>query len=99
VAATRVAPQVQPSATVPTPTYLRPEAKITKVITGLITLSGAREDSSDPARTAGTLPMTIEIVTPNWTDPKISAPAAAARVSGTAWVRSVPTRRPALIIG
>ncbi len=71
-------PQVQPSAVVPTPTYLRPEARITKVMTGRMNLSGARDDSSDPTSTAGTLPMMIESVTPNSTWPKASAPRAAA---------------------
>ena len=37
------------------PAYLSPEAKITKVITGLMYLSGAREDRNDPTSTAGTL--------------------------------------------
>ena len=35
--------------------------------------------------------MMIEVVTENSTWPKARAPSAAARVRGTAWVRSVPT--------
>src|SRR5262249_11108704 len=66
-AATRMAPRVQPSALVGTPTYLRPEAKITNVMTGLMYLSGALDDSSEPIRTAGTLPRMIETVMPNST--------------------------------
>ena len=49
--------------------------------------------------TAGTLPTTREAVTPNWTVPKIRAPRAAAAVSGTACVKSVPTNWPALSSG
>ena len=81
------------------PTYLRPEAKITKVMTGRMKRSGAREEMSEPTSTAGTLPMTSEVVTPNSTWPKARAPSAAARVSGTACVRSVPTSWLAPIIG
>jgi len=87
--------RIQPRAVVPTPMYLSPDAKMTKVMMGRITLSGAREDRNEPTRTAGMLPITIEAVTANWTCPNSSAPAAAARVSGTAWVRSVPTSCPA----
>src|SRR5215472_2287010 len=83
--------RIQPSAVVPTPTYLRPDAKITKPMIGLMYLSGARDDKYEPISTAGTLPMTIDAVTPNSTCPNTSAPSAAAAVSGTAWVRSVPT--------
>ena len=43
--------------------------------------------------------MTSEAVTENTTWPKINAPAAAASVSGTAWVRSVPTNCPAASLG
>ena len=75
----------------PTPTYLRPEAKITNVMAGRMYLSGARDDRKAPTRTAGTLPMMIDVVTESSTWPKASAPSAAAMVSGTAWVRSVPT--------
>ena len=46
---------------------------------------------SEPTRTAGTLPTTMDVVTANSTCPNASAPSAAASVSGTAWVRSVPT--------
>ena len=53
----------------------------------------------DRISTAGTLPMTIDVVTENSTWPKASAPSAAASVSGTAWVRSVPTSWLAPIIG
>ena len=49
--------------------------------------------------TAGMLPMAREAVTGNSTWPKTSAPRAAARVRGTAWVRSVPTNCLALSIG
>jgi hypothetical protein len=83
----------------PTPTYFRPEAKITNVMTGLMYRSGARADSSEPASAAGTLPAAMETVTPNSTCPNIRAPRAAASVSGTAWVRSVPTSRLAPIAG
>src|ERR1022692_3482800 len=98
-AASSTAPMVQPSAAVPSPTYFSPEARITKVMTGLIKRSGARDDSSEPISTAGTLPTMMEAVTPNSTCPKASAPRAAAAVSGTACVRSVPTSWPALSIG
>ena len=50
-----------------------------------------REEINEPAMTAGTLPMIIDVVTENSIWPKASAPSAAATVSGTAWVRSVPT--------
>ena len=83
--------RTQPSAVVPRPTYFRPEAKITNVMTGRTTLSGALEEINEPMKTAGTLPMTMETVTPNETWPNASAPSAAARVNGTAWVKSVPT--------
>ena len=43
--------------------------------------------------------MMTAVVSPNCTCPNASAPSAAAAVSGTAWVRSVPTSRPAAIIG
>ena len=43
--------------------------------------------------------MISEVVTPKSTWPKASAPSAAAAVSGTAWVRSVPTSWLAPIIG
>ncbi len=82
-----------------TPTYFRPDAKITKVMAGLMYRSGARDESSEPISTAGTLPTMINAVTPNTTCPKVSAPRAAAAVSGTACVRSVPTSWPALSIG
>jgi hypothetical protein len=62
---------------------------------GRMYLSGAREESSEPTSTAGTLPTMIDAVTPNSTCPNVSAPSAAAAVSGTAWVRSVPTSWPA----
>ena len=52
--------------------------------------SGAREESSEPISTAGTLPTMINAVTPNSTCPKVSTPRAAAAVSGTACVRSGP---------
>src|ERR1035437_7806893 len=98
-AASSTAPMVQPSATVPSPTYFSPEARITKVMTGRMKRSGARDDSSEPISTAGTLPTMMEAVTPNSTCPKASAPRAAAAVSGTACVRSVPTSWPALRVG
>ena len=66
---------------------------------GLMYRSGAREESSEPISTAGTLPTMIDAVTPNSTCPKVSAPRAAAAVSGTACVRSVPTSWPALSSG
>jgi hypothetical protein len=69
------------------------------VITGRMNLSGARDDRNDPISTAGMAPITIDVVTANWTLPNTSAPSAAASVSGTAWVRSVPTSRPALSDG
>jgi hypothetical protein len=53
----RTTTNVHPSAVVPTPTYFRPDAKITNAITGRIYRSGTVEDSIDPIRTAGTLPM------------------------------------------
>ena len=43
--------------------------------------------------------MMIDVVTENSTCPNASAPSAAARVSGTAWVRSVPTNWLAPSIG
>ena len=49
--------------------------------------------------TAGTLPRINDPVTDSSTWPNASAPRAAARVSGTAWVRSVPTNELAPIIG
>src|SRR5690242_4441067 len=82
-ATSRTAHSAQPRAVVPTPTYFRPEAKITKVITGLMYRSGARDDRNEPTSTAGTLPSAIDAVTANSTWPKASAPSAAARVSGT----------------
>ena len=85
----------KPSGYVGTPTYFSPDAKITKVMAGRMYLSGAREESSEPISTAGTLPTMIDAVTPNSTCPNVSAPRAAAAVSGTAWVRSVPTSWPA----
>jgi hypothetical protein len=94
-ATTSTAASIQPSAVVPTPTYFRPEASITKVMAGRMYRSGALDDSSDPISTAGTLPTITDVVTPNSTCPKASAPRAAAPVSGTAWVRSVPTSCPA----
>jgi hypothetical protein len=94
-ATTSTAARVTPSAVVPTPAYFRPDAKITKVMAGRMYRSGARDDSSDPISTAGTLPTITDAVTPNSTCPKASAPRAAAPVSGTAWVRSVPTSCPA----
>ena len=75
----------------PTPTYLRPEAKITNVMAGRMNRSGARDDSSEPTNTAGTLPSASDVVTDSSTWPKVKAPSAAASVRGTAWVRSVPT--------
>jgi hypothetical protein len=84
---------------VPTPTYFSPDAKMTNVMIGRMYRSGARDDRNDPISTAGTLPITIDAVTPNWTVPKTRAPSAAAAVSGTAWVRSVPTSCPALSSG
>ena len=66
---------------------------------GLMYRSGAREEKNAPISTAGTAPRMIEAVTPNSTVPKISAPRAAAAVSGTACVRSVPTSALALISG
>ena len=66
----------------PRPTYLRPEAKITKVMAGRMYLSGARDEMNEPTRTAGTLPMMIEVVTENSTCPKARAPRAAARSGG-----------------
>ena len=68
---------------------------MTKVMAGRMNRSGARDESSDPISTAGTLPTMINAVTPNSTCPKASAPRAAAAVSGTACVRSVPTSWPA----
>jgi len=58
---------------------------------GRMNRSGARDDSSEPTSTAGTLPRASDVVTDSSTWPKVRAPRAAARVSGTAWVRSVPT--------
>ena len=55
---------------------------MTNVMTGRMKRSGAREEMSEPTRTAGTLPMMIDVVTENSTCPKASAPSAAARVSG-----------------
>src|SRR5258708_8212024 len=98
-AASRTAHSAQPRAVVPTPTYFRPEAKITKVMTGLMYRSGAREDRKEPTRTAGTLPITIDAVTANSTWPNASAPSAAASVSGTASRRSVPTSWLAASVG
>ena len=69
---------------------LSPEMKITNVIAGRMIRSGARDERNDPTRTAGTLPRMSDVVTENLTWPKASAPRAAASVSGTAWVRSVP---------
>ena len=43
--------------------YLRPEAKMTKVIIGRTMRSGALEERKDPTSTAGTLPTMIEVVT------------------------------------
>jgi hypothetical protein len=61
----RIAHRTQPSAVVPTPTYFRPEARITKVMAGRMYLSGAREEMNEPAMTAGMLPMMIDVVTEN----------------------------------
>src|SRR5437660_2865926 len=94
-----MAQSVQPSAAVPSPMYFSPEPKITNAITGLMYRSGTLEDSSEPTITAGTLPRISETVTPNSTWPKITAPSAAASVSGTAWVKSVPTSWLAPIVG
>src|SRR5260370_27839139 len=44
IAPRATAHKVQPSAVVPTPTYFRPEARITNVMIGRIYLSGARDD-------------------------------------------------------
>ena len=83
--------RIQPRTVVLTPMYLRPDAKMTNVMTGRMNRSGAREDRNDPMSTAGTLPTIIEVVTENSTWPKAKAPSAAAPVSGTACTRSVPT--------
>jgi hypothetical protein len=72
---------------------------MTNVMIGRMYRSGARDDRNEPISTAGTLPITIDAVTPNWTVPNTSAPSAAAAVSGTACVRSVPTSCPALSSG
>jgi hypothetical protein len=85
------AQSTQPSAVVPSPTYLRPDARMTKAMTGRTKRSEVREDRNAPTMTAGTLPITSEVVTEKTTCPKTSEPNAAAAVSGTAWVRSVPT--------
>ena len=61
------------------PAYLSPDAKITKVITGLMYLSGAREDRNEPTSTAGTDPMMTAVVSPNCTCPNSSAPSAGSR--------------------
>ena len=47
------------------PTYFKPDAKITKVMTGRMKRSGALDEMSEPTRTAGTLPMMIDVVTEN----------------------------------
>jgi hypothetical protein len=70
---------------------LSPEAKITNVMAGRMYLSGALDEMNEPTITAGTLPMMIDVVTENSICPNARAPRAAAMVSGTAWVRSVPT--------
>jgi hypothetical protein len=57
--------RTQPSAVVPRPAYLRPEAKITKVMAGRMYLSGARDEMNEPTMTAGMLPMMIDVVTEN----------------------------------
>ncbi len=72
---------------------------MTNAITGRTKRSGTVEESIEPTSTAGTLPMISDAVTPNCTWPNTSAPSAAAAVSGTAWVRSVPTSCPALSAG
>src|SRR5579862_2890854 len=89
--AMRTAETTQASCVVPRPTYFKPEARITRVMTGRRCRSGTREESREPIRTAGTLPTMIELVRPNSTCPKVSAPRAAAAVSGMACARSVPT--------
>src|ERR1019366_59837 len=54
---------------------------------------GAQDPAAgrEPTSTAGTLPRISDVATPNSMWPKANAPSAAATVSGTAWLRSVPT--------
>ena len=49
--------EIHPNASVPTPTYLSPDAATTKVITGRTYRSGALDENIEPISTAGTLPM------------------------------------------
>src|SRR5207253_10577815 len=75
--------RLHPSALLPTPMYFSPEAKITNVMIGRMTRSGARDDNIEPTRTAGMLPMISDVVTPNETLPNVSAPSAAEAVNGS----------------